>query len=128
MGFGYHVPVSKREFGQQPGARKSVFEVEAESWDQVQKLTDKVMAVNPYIPAAQKALAESQEALDQKDAAIATYEKLLTLRPRNPAQVHFKTASLLKEKDAARSRRHVLDALAEAPRYRDALKLLLELQ
>jgi hypothetical protein len=41
--------------------------------------------------------------------------------------VHFAIASLLRESEPARAKLHTLDALAEAPRYREALQLLREL-
>jgi hypothetical protein len=53
---------------------------------------------------------------------------LLQLDPPNPAEVHFKLARLLYRTGEPSARRHVLRALEEAPRYRAALGLLLEME
>ncbi len=104
------------------------YEAEAGDWERVDHLAHQVMAINPYITKAQKALAQSYEARDQRDEAVMQFETLLTLKPQNPAQIHFRIADLLQESEPARSKKHTLDALAEAPRYRDALRLLRKLR
>lgn len=100
-------------------------ETDAENWERVDVLARQIMAVNPYITRAQKALAEVYEATDRAEEAIGTYRKLLTLRPENPAQVHFRLAQLLHKSEPVLAKRHTLDALAEAPRYREAMQMLL---
>ncbi len=104
------------------------YEIEAQGWERVELLTEYIMAVNPYVTQAQKALAESLAAQGKREEAVLRYETLLELGPRNPAQAHFAVADLLQDSQPIRSKRHALDALAEAPRYRDALRLLLELR
>ncbi|MES1167046.1 MAG: hypothetical protein ABUL68_03510, partial [Pseudomonadota bacterium] len=52
---------------------------------------------------------------------------LLKLDPPNPADAHFQLAQLLQRTGDPEARRHVLEALEEAPRYREALALLLEI-
>ncbi|MFT5190007.1 MAG: tetratricopeptide (TPR) repeat protein [Verrucomicrobiales bacterium] len=104
------------------------YEAEAEGWDHVQRLAQQVMAINPYIAKAHKALAESYTATEKNEEAVSTYETLLTLKPQNPAQIHYAVADLLQEAEPTRAKRHVLDALAEAPRYREALRLLRDLR
>ncbi len=104
------------------------YELEAEGWDRVARLTEQIVAINPYIARAHQARAIRHRALEEADEAIASYETLLTLSPKNPAQIHFAVADLLKETDRFKAKRHTLDALAEAPRYRDALRLLRKLQ
>ena len=44
--------------------------------------------------------------------------------PINPADINFRLARVLREEDREASRRYALDALAEAPRHREALRLL----
>jgi uncharacterized protein HemY len=52
---------------------------------------------------------------------------MLLLDPPDPAGVHFSLARLLhKQRDDA-AKRHVLQALEEAPRFREAHRLLLEI-
>ena len=62
--------------------------------------------------------------------AITVYRKWLWLDPPDPAAVHFQLARLLhKRGDAeAEAKRQVLEALEEAPRFRDAQRLLLEIE
>ena len=104
------------------------YEAEAGAWERVEHLAHQIMAVNPYISKAQRVLAESLAAREKNDEAVARYEILLGLKPANPAQIHFAVADLLQETEPARAKRHTLDALAEAPRYREALRLLRKLR
>jgi hypothetical protein len=58
---------------------------------------------------------------------IQAYRALLQLDPPDPAEVNFHLADALHhEKDPA-ARRYVLQALEEAPRYREALNLLVKI-
>ena len=52
---------------------------------------------------------------------------MLKLDPPNPADTHFQLAQLLHQSGDPEARRQVLQALEEAPRYRDALALLLDI-
>ncbi|HUV65948.1 MAG TPA: hypothetical protein VMW24_18785, partial [Sedimentisphaerales bacterium] len=52
---------------------------------------------------------------------------LLLLDPADPADIHYRLARLLEHKDPAEAKRHVLLALAEAPRFREAHRLLLKI-
>jgi len=60
-------------------------------------------------------------------AAIAAYQSWLELDPPDPAEVHFQLARLLHRAGDPAAKRHVLQALEDAPRSREALKLLLEI-
>jgi hypothetical protein len=52
---------------------------------------------------------------------------MLLLDPPDPAEVHFRLARLLRKAGDPAAKRHVLQALEEAPRFRDAHRLLLEI-
>jgi hypothetical protein len=52
---------------------------------------------------------------------------LLELDPPDIAETHFRLAELLHTVGDPSARRHVLQALEEAPRYPAALRLLLEI-
>ena len=67
------------------------------------------------------------ETVGQTDVAISALTSLLTVQKDDAARLHFRIAALLKDTDKESARRHILLALAQAPRYRDAHKLLLEL-
>ena len=60
-------------------------------------------------------------------AAVTAYERLLLLEPADQADVRLRLAKLLKHKDRRAAKRHLLEALAEAPRLRAGHQLLLEL-
>ncbi len=101
----------------------------AGDWTAVAENAERFLAVNPLVPAPYRSLARASEELGQRDTARRAYEKLLELDPPDPADVHYRIARLLAAGgDTVRARRQVLQALEEAPRFRDALHLLLELQ
>jgi hypothetical protein len=85
------------------------------------------LAVNPMVLAPQQYLARAAEAVDDPAAAIRSWENCLHLEDPDPAQAHFQLAKLLRQSDPPGARLHVLKALEEAPRFRDAHTLLLEL-
>jgi len=101
----------------------------AGDWGTVAENAERFLAVNPLVPAPHRYLARASEELGRRDAARRAYEKVLQLDPPDPAEVHFRVARLLAAGgDTVPARRQVLQALEEAPRYRDALRLLLQLQ
>ncbi len=94
---------------------------------------ERLLATNPMAPTAVRGLArglEARAAADPKAAerAVSAYRKLLLLEPADAADVGFRLARLLKDKDPRAARRHLLDALSEAPRFREGHRLLLELE
>lgn len=95
-------------------------------WAEVKANAQRATALNPFLVTPQKALAEAHSALKETPEAIAAFERLLILDPGNAAQTHFKLAGLLKEADAPKAKRHLLDSLALAPRNRDGLAMLRE--
>jgi tetratricopeptide (TPR) repeat protein len=99
-----------------------------QDWDVTRKTAERFLAVNPLVPAPYRYLARASEASDEPAAAIQAYHTMLLLDPPDPAEVHYKLARLLFRAGDPAAKRHVLKALEEAPRYRDALKLLLEIQ
>jgi tetratricopeptide (TPR) repeat protein len=97
-------------------------------WKGVMRNAQRLMAVNPLIPAPHRQLALSAEHLGQRELAIQAYRSLLLIDQTDPAETHYRLATLLRDagnlKDA---RREVLKTLEEAPRFVDAHRLLLEL-
>jgi len=91
-----------------------------------------VLAVKPMTATAYRSLGrafEERAGTDKPaaDGAVSAFRNVLRLEPADPADVHLRLARLLRKRDPRAARRHVLDALAEAPRFREAHKLLLEL-
>jgi tetratricopeptide (TPR) repeat protein len=99
------------------------------NWPDVTKYGGRFLAINPLVTLPHRALAEAAVATGNDAQAITAYRKWLWLDPPDPAAVHFQLARLLhKSGDAdAEAKRQVLEALEEAPRFRDAQRLLLEI-
>jgi tetratricopeptide (TPR) repeat protein len=100
----------------------------AKDWPSVVQNAERFLAVNPLLPQPYRHLARASEELDRTDAAIQSYQKLLLLDPPDPAEVHFRLARLLRKTGDPAAKRHVLQALEEAPRFREAHRLLREIE
>jgi len=99
----------------------------AEQWPSVLEQGERYLAVYPMLGEVHRLMAQAAQALDRPDAAVASYKSVLALDPSDPAQVHYQLARLLVDTDSTQAKRHVLEALADAPRFRDAHQLLLQL-
>jgi tetratricopeptide (TPR) repeat protein len=99
----------------------------AQDWPAVAENAARFLAVNPLLPQPHRYLARASEELGKAPEAIDAYRRLLLIEPPDPAEVHFRLARLLHRNGDAAAKRHVLQALEEAPRFRDAHRLLLEL-
>jgi tetratricopeptide (TPR) repeat protein len=101
---------------------------ESQQWDRVAMFAEQVLAINPLLPEGHEALAEASEALERPRDAMRGLRALAKMDPVDPAAIDFKLARAHWQlKDREQARHHVLRALEEAPRYRDAHRLLLEL-
>jgi tetratricopeptide (TPR) repeat protein len=111
------------------GAYQRLMELASASgdWAAAIENANRYLAVNPLVPLPYRFLAQAGEKTGQAHSAIRAYRALLELDPPNPAEVHFQLACQLRAVGDPAARRHVLRALEEAPRYRAALRLLLEL-
>ena len=83
--------------------------------------------MNPLVVPPYRYLAEAAEQLGDAPGAIAAHRTELLLDPPNPSEVHFQLARLLHRSNDPEARRQVLLALEDAPRYREALSLLLDI-
>jgi tetratricopeptide (TPR) repeat protein len=101
-----------------------------QDWLAEAKSAEHLLQINPLLSAPYRALAEAGIGSGNKDQSIAAYRKLLLLDPPDPADTHFRLARLLHARGGAESeaKRQVLEALEDAPRYRDAQRLLLEIE
>jgi tetratricopeptide (TPR) repeat protein len=99
----------------------------ARDWRLVAENANRFLAVNPLLPQPHRYLARASEELGKAPEAIDSYRRLLLLDPPDPADVHFRLARLLRKAGNPEAKRHVLQALEEAPRFRDAHLLLLEI-
>ena len=87
---------------------------------------ERVLAVNPLLPGPHRSLALANETQGRKDDAAKSWRTLLQLDPEDPAEAHFHLARLLKENEEGKAKRHLLMALEEAPRFRQAHRLLMD--
>jgi len=100
----------------------------AGDWRAVAGNAERYLAVDPLVPLPHHYLAEASEQTGDNQTAIAETRSVLELDPADPAQVHFDLARLLHRTGSPEARRQVLQALEDAPRYRAALRLLLEIE
>jgi tetratricopeptide (TPR) repeat protein len=100
----------------------------AGDWEGVARNARRMLAVNPLTPVPHRALGRAAEHLGRRDEALAAYRALALLDDTDPADIHFRLAQLLRQAGKpAEARREVLKALEDAPRFRDAHRLLLDL-
>ncbi|HEV7402609.1 MAG TPA: tetratricopeptide repeat protein [Chthoniobacteraceae bacterium] len=100
-----------------------------QEWKAVAGYAEQFTAVNPLVPAPHREAARAWEKLGDAPHAIAEYETLLKLGGSPEPEAHYALAGLLKTAGKKpEAKRHVLQALEDAPRYREALRLLKELQ
>jgi len=96
-------------------------------WPAVRTNATRFLAVNPLLPQPHRYMAQASESLSEPKQAMDSYRTLLLLDPADPAEVHFRLARLLHQAGDGTAKRHVLMALEEAPRFRDAHRLLLDI-
>ncbi len=96
-------------------------------WQTVVDYGQRYTQVNPLPAKLYWQLGQAEEALGRNDEAVESYKRLLLLDPPDPVEVNYRLARLLRDSNPAEAKRHVLMALAEAPRFRDAHRLLLEI-
>ena len=112
-----------------PDAYARLMEIAAarKDWKGVLANAERFTAVNPLTPAPYRAIAEAREATGDKPGAIRAYRTVLALNPPDQPEIHFRLARVLHSTGDAAAKREVLLALEEAPRFREAHALLLEL-
>ena len=99
----------------------------AQDWPALARNAERYLAVNPLVPQPYRCLAQASERLGDRASAIRAYKTLLLLDPPDPAGAHFQLARLLHQAGDPAAKRHVLQALEEAPRFREAHRLLLQI-
>ena len=99
-------------------------DLQQQNWPQVLSNANRATALNPFLRLPQQALAQAYEALGNQAEAISAFRRLLILSPEDAAKTHYSLAKLLRPQDARQAKRHLLEALALAPRFREGLELL----
>ena len=100
----------------------------AKDWKAVRAAAEELMGINPLIPPPHRYAAKAAEALGERPLAIEARRTLLLLDPLDRADHHYRLARLLAaDEQLDEAKQQVVRALEEAPRFREAHKLLLEL-
>ncbi|MCZ6672781.1 MAG: hypothetical protein O7C75_07570, partial [Verrucomicrobia bacterium] len=97
---------------------------ESEDWPELKRWSDAWLAINPLAETPWRGLLKAEEEMNNSKDAIAAGEVLIQLDPPDIAAVHYRVAEQMVRTNKPGAHRHVLMALEEAPRYRDAYKLL----
>lgn len=108
-------------------ALRRLIELDKESSRQSEVLqwTAEILAVNPFLSDVHRIRAEAAEQLRQMPIAAESWRAILQLKPIDPAEAHLRYAqACLANQQHDLAKRHALMAIEEAPRYREALKLL----
>jgi tetratricopeptide (TPR) repeat protein len=87
-----------------------------------------LLQASPLSPVPYQALARSAEAAGQSAKANEAYNTELHLKPPDKPRLHYRLARQLQKDHPPAAKRHLLLALEEAPRFRAAHRLLLELE
>lgn len=101
--------------------------MEQNDWREVLDNGNKYLAVYPMLETVHWRMGRANEELGQNDQAIESYRRLLLLDPVDPADINYRLARLFADRDPVTAKRYVLEALADAPRFRQAHRLLLKL-
>ena len=97
-------------------------------WETLIASAESALAIQPMLPQAHRRLARAARELGQPRAVIRAASALLALDPIDPVLAHYQIARATAELgDLEGAKREVLRALEEAPRFREAHVLLLEL-
>lgn len=100
-------------------------QIEKEKWTAALKTGQTILAIDPLQPTALRSLLRASTATQAEEVSISLLNGLLQLEPADAARWHYQLASIHDQSsDTAKARRHVLLSLEQAPRYRDAHRLL----
>src|SRR5688572_28308449 len=101
--------------------------LEEKDYSAALKYADHLLEINPLHPLPHRAAAESHEREGKDKEAVSAFQTVLKLGPADRAEVHFRLARLFQKHKDPEAKRHVLLALEEAPRFRAAHSLFLEI-
>jgi len=102
---------------------------QSQDWPGLARASRHVLAIDPLLRQGHEGAALAAEKLGQPAEAVVSLQRVALLEPDDIADVHYRLArTLLQSGDKERAKRHVLMALEEAPRFRAAQQLLLELR
>jgi tetratricopeptide (TPR) repeat protein len=101
--------------------------MEQKDWSAILENGNKYIAVYPMLGTVHSQMGRASEELGHNEQAIDSYRRLLLLDPADPADINYRLAKLFQDQDRAIAKRYVLEALADAPRFRQGHRLLLKI-
>ncbi len=97
-------------------------------WERLAELAGQILAIQPLTPTGHRHQAVAAEELGQPAVTVRALMALAKFDPFDPAVIDYRLAKAYAAAgDRSSATGAVLSALRQSPRYRDALKLLLEL-
>lgn len=103
-------------------------EKELDHWGEVKQLAETALGIQPLSVGLQQTHADASRKQDEFDDAIDSLNAMSALDPIDVAGLQYRLAEAHhKIGNAQQAKRHCVDALLLAPRYRDAYRLLLEI-
>ena len=103
-------------------------QTEASDWTALEQTAARLFAIDPLLEQPHSTRAVVAENRNQPAIAARAFGRLLLLEPNDPADIHYRFAkSLSAQEKYVEAKRQTLMALEEAPRFRDAHRLLLDL-
>jgi tetratricopeptide (TPR) repeat protein len=97
-------------------------------WSSVRKNGERLLAVNPLLPAPHRSLVTAAEHLHDDQLTATSIKALLQMEPIDPADLHYRLGDALRRTgNLAGAKRQILMSLEEAPRFRAAHRQLLEI-
>jgi tetratricopeptide (TPR) repeat protein len=101
--------------------------LEQGDWAAVLDYSERLRAIDPLRAMAHRAGAEALEATGRLSEAVDAFRKVVGLRAAGVSEARYRLGRLLYWTGQPGAWQEVLGALEEAPKYRDAYRLLLEL-
>ena len=112
----------------QAALRLQELSVSAQAWPDVIRYGQQIFAADPFRAEVQERMVQAGQASGDVGVVAAALQCLLQLQPEDAARLNFRLAQILQDSNPVESRRRVLLALEQSPRYREAHQLLLRLQ
>jgi tetratricopeptide (TPR) repeat protein len=109
-------------------ARLAELAIADEDWASLAVYGDKILAIQPLAPMGYRFVATAAQRMRRPADAVRALSVLQRFDPVDPAELDYRIAMAKSELgDTRQATDHLIDALREAPRFRDALRLLRQL-
>jgi len=100
-----------------------------QEWSMVVQNAERYLRVNPLVAPPYRYYAQASTETGDVSAAIVGWKTLLELDVPDKSDTHFQISRLQHQRgELNEARRHVLKSLEETPRYREALRLLVQIK